>query len=191
MLRFHQGYKMNIDKDRFKKLYENGYNDRQIAEKMGFAIDSISNYRRRIGLPSHRKYCDYGRCMELYEKGFNDVQIASELGIAKTTVGIWRKRNELPTQNTVQISGIEKVVEEIEDIITKLYFEGYSDYKIGQILNIPVNAVNRWRVRNKLPVASITSQDKIAPLGEENSLYCDTEFLEKFFNKKLKKKEYS
>ena len=50
--------KMNIDKDRFKKLYEKGYNDRQIAEEMGFTIDSISNYRRRKGLPSHRKYCD-------------------------------------------------------------------------------------------------------------------------------------
>jgi uncharacterized protein YjcR len=183
--------KMNIDKDRFKKLYENGYNDRQIAEKMGFTIDSISNHRRKLGLPSHRKYCDYSKCMELYQRGYNDVQIACELGLAKNTVGIWRKRNGLPTQNAIQISGIERVIEELEYIIAKLYFEGYSDYKIGQILNIPVSAVNRWRVQNKLPVASITSQDKIAPLGEANSLYCDTEFLEKFLNKKLKKKEYS
>ena len=182
---------MNIDKDRFKKLYEKGYNDRQIAEEMGFTIDSISNYRRRIGLPSYRKYCDNNRCMELYQKGYNDVQIANELGIAKNTVGIWRKRNGLPTQNAIRTSGIEKIILEIEDIIMELYFKGYSDYKIGKILNIPVNAVNTWRVRNKLPVASITSQDKITPLGEEHSLYCDTEFLEKFLNKKLKKREYS
>jgi uncharacterized protein YjcR len=182
---------MYIDKDQFKKLYEKGYSDRQIAEKMGFAIDSISNYRRRVGLPSHRKYCDYSKCMELYLKGYNDVQIASELGISKSTVGIWRKRNGLLTQNAIQVSGIERIIEEIEDIIVNLYFKGYSDYKIGQILNIPVNAINSWRLRNKLPVASITSQDKITPLGEEDSLYCDTEFLEKFCNKKLKKKKYS
>jgi uncharacterized protein YjcR len=182
---------MYIDKDQFKKLYEKGYSDRQIAEKMEFAIDSISNYRRRVGLPSHRKYCDYSKCMDLYLKGYSDVQIASELGISKNTVGIWRKRNGLPTQNAIQMSGIERIVEEKEDTIIKLYFEGYSDYKIGHTLNIPVNAVNKWRFRNKLPVASITSQDKITPLGEEDSLYCDTEFLEKFFNKKLKKKDYS
>ena len=72
-----------------------------------------------------------------------------------------------------------------------MYFEGYSDYKIGKTLNVPVNIVNRWRVKNKLPVASITSQDKTAPLGDRDSLYCDTEFLERFFNKKLKKDEYS
>ncbi len=183
--------KMKIDKDRFKKLYEKGYNDRQIAEKMGFTVDSISNYRRRTGLPSHRKYCDYDKCMELYQRGYNDVQIASELRLAKNTVGIWRKRNGLPTQNAVQISGTDRVIEELEDIIAELYFEGYSDYKIGQNLNIPVHTVNRWRVQNKLPVASITAQDKITPLGEDDSLYCDTEFLEKFLNKKLKKREYS
>lgn len=182
---------MNIDKDRFKKLYENGYNDRQIAEKMGFTTDSISNYRRRMGLAPHRKYCDYGKCMELYQRGYNDVQIASELGIAKETVGVWRKRNGLSTQNAIQASGIDRVIEEMEDAISELYFEGYSDYKIGKILNIPVNTVNRWRVKNKLPVASITSQEKVTPLGEEDSLYCDTEFLERFFNKKLKKREYS
>lgn len=182
---------MKIDKDRFKKLYEKGYNDRQIAEKMGFTIDSVSNYRRRAGLPSHRRYCDHNKCMELYQRGYNDVQIASELGLAKNTVGIWRKRNGLPTQNEIQISGIDRVIEKIEYIIAELYFEGYSDYKIGQILNIPVHTVNRWRVQNKLPVASITAQDKIAPLGEDDSLYCDTEFLEKYLNKKLKKREYS
>lgn len=182
---------MNIDKDRFKKLYENGYNDRQIAEEMGFTTDSVSNYRRRMGLPPHRKFCDYKKCMELYLRGYNDVQIASELGIVKETVGIWRKRNGLPTQNAIQISEIERVIEEIEDVISELYFEGYSDYKIGKILNISVHVVNRWRLKNKLPVASITSQDRVTPLGEEDSLYCDTDFLEKFFNKKLKKKEYS
>jgi uncharacterized protein YjcR len=183
--------KMNIDKDRFKNLYEKGYNDRQIAEKMGFTKDSISNYRRRVGLPSHRKYCDYSKCMDLYQRGYNDVQIASELGLAKNTVGIWRKRNGLPSHNAIQISVIDRVIEELKDTIADLYFKGYSDYKIGKTLNIPVHTVNRWRVQNKLPVSSITSQDKIAPLGEEDSLYCDTEFLEKFFNKKLKKKEYS
>jgi hypothetical protein len=85
----------------------------------------------------------------------------------------------------------DRVIEEKKDSIAELYFEGYSDYKIGQTLNIPVHAVNRWRVQNKLPVASITAQDKIVPLGEEDSLYCDTEFLEKLFNKKLKKGECS
>jgi hypothetical protein len=94
---------MNIDKDRFKRLYDIGYNDRQIAEIMEFTMDSVSNYRRRMGLPSHRKYCDYGKFMELYQKGYNDVQIASELGFAKETVGMWRKRNKLPTQNEIKV----------------------------------------------------------------------------------------
>jgi transposase-like protein len=102
--------------------------------------------------------------MELYQRGYNDVQIASELELAKNTVGRWRKRNGLPTQNAMKISGTDRVIEGIKDNIIELYFKSYSDYKIGQILNIPVKTVNRWRVQNKLPVASITSQDKVAPL---------------------------
>ncbi|MGZ7044421.1 MAG: terminase gpP N-terminus-related DNA-binding protein [Methanobacterium sp.] len=85
-------------------------------------MESISNYRRRIGLPSHRKYCDYSKCMELYQRGYNDVQIASELGLAKNTVGIWRKRNGLPTQNAIQISGTDRVIEEIECLFSYLCF---------------------------------------------------------------------
>jgi len=180
---------MNIDKDWFKRLYDIGYNDRQIAEIMGFATDSVYNYRRRMGLPSHRKYFDYGKFMELYQKGYNDVQIASELGFTKETVGTWRRRNKLPTQKEKRLAKIDRIIEEKEDIITELYFKGYADCKIGQILKIPINIVVRWRVQNKLPVASITVQDKIVPLGEENSLYCDTEFLESFFNKKFKERE--
>ena len=42
-----------------KLLWRQGLNDRQIAERLGLKQANVTYWRRKMGLPSHRRY--YGR----------------------------------------------------------------------------------------------------------------------------------
>lgn len=182
-----------VDPEDVKKLYEKGYNDSQIARELGFGKITILNCRRKLGLPAISdggRPCDDTKYWDLYQKGYNDHQIAQKVGLTQEGIFLWRKRNGLPPQN-LRTSKVDGVIKEMGENITKLYSQGYSDLRISRELSIPAYAVEKWRERNKLPEVLIGSKEvdyAVTPLRDEESLYCDTEFLEKFLNKKLERK---
>lgn len=183
-----------VDPGDVKKLYEKGYSDYRIARELEFGKITLLNCRRKLGLQAINgvgRPHDDTKYWDLYQRGYNDLQIAQKVGLMQGGIFLWRKRNGLPPQN-VRASKVDKIAEEMSDSITELYSQGYSDLRISLELNIPVYAVERWRVRDELPEALIDSKEvdyTVAPLGDEESLYCDTGFLENFLNKKLERKD--
>jgi len=186
--------KVSIDTETFMQLYAGGLNDVQIAQKMDVKVSCICKFRHKLGLPSvtgkGRKPKPYDLRMELYNKGYTDSQIALEIGVPESTILSWRKQRGLTVQNIVKTSKYDGILDEFSDRISELYLKSYSDYAISKFLNIPQTAVERWRYRNKLPCALIGGVlEDVAPLEGEESLYCDTDFLEKFMGKKLNRKK--
>jgi len=88
-----------IDFDAIEKGYNAGYNDTEIAEKVGVSSGTVCNWRHRNGKPAHNTRgtkLDEHLLMSLYQQGKNDRTIAKESGYNPTTIGLWRKKNGLP-----------------------------------------------------------------------------------------------
>ena len=85
---------------RIRELYDQGWYDKKIAEKLGISKNRVIHYRKRNKLPANREPAktryDWEKGMELYRKGLNDVEIGIELGCSNQTVWNWRQRMELP-----------------------------------------------------------------------------------------------
>jgi hypothetical protein len=184
--------RINMDADTFMQLYSNGLTDTEIAQRMDLRVSRICKFRHKLGLPSvtgkGRKAKHDNLRMELYRRGFNDSQIAQKIGVPVSTILSWRKQRGLTVHNVIKASKYDGILEEFGDQIAELYLNGYPDYAMSKALDIPQAAIERWRYRNKLPCASIGSHEDSAPLKGEDSLYCDTDFLEKFVGKKLNRK---
>lgn len=184
--------RIDIDAETFMELYSSGFNDTEIAQKMDFKVSRICKFRHKLGLPSvtgkGRKAKQDDLRMELYERGFNDSQIAKKIGVPVSTILSWRKQRGLTVQNVIKTSKYDGLLDEFGDRIAELYLDGYPDNAMAKALNIPQAAIERWRYRNKLPCASIGAYEDSTPLKGEDSLYCDTDFLEKIVGKKLNRK---
>ena len=85
---------------RIRELYDQGWYDKKIAEKLGISKNRVIHYRKRNKLPANKEPAktryDWEKGMELYRKGLNDVEIGMELGCSNQTVWNWRQRMELP-----------------------------------------------------------------------------------------------
>ena len=85
---------------RIRELYDQGWYDKKIAEKLGISKNRVICYRKRNKLPANKEPAktryDWQKGMELYRKGLNDVEIAKELNCSNQTVWNWRQRMELP-----------------------------------------------------------------------------------------------
>lgn len=182
----------NIDAETFMQLYLSGLNDAEIAQKLNLKVSRVCKFRHKLGLPSvtgkGRKAKLDNLRMELYRRGFNDSQIAQRIGVPVSTILSWRKQRGLTVQNVIKTSKYDGILDEFGDHIAELYLNGYPDQAMAKALNIPQAAIERWRYRNKLPCASIGAHEDSTPLKSEDSLYCDTDFLEKFVGKKLNRK---
>lgn len=85
-------------------LYDEGMNDREIADELGKSPCSIRNWRLREGLRSNteRKRTVGAavqerrrQMMELWKKGLNDRQIADAMLLSPKTVRLWRREQGL------------------------------------------------------------------------------------------------
>src|SRR6056297_244566 len=89
----------HIEFDAIEKGYNAGYNDREIAEKVGVSDSTVGNWRHRNGKPAHNtrgRKINGELVMSLYRQGKNDRTIANESGYNPSTIGLWRKKNGLP-----------------------------------------------------------------------------------------------
>ena len=86
--------------ERRRELYEQGLSDYKIAEQMGCAASTISEWRKKNGLPASgikRKAEVLEDRMRLYEQGMSDGQIAKALGLTRVAVMNWRRKSGLPS----------------------------------------------------------------------------------------------
>ena len=77
-------------------LHEQGFNDREIGEKLGVTSQAVGYRRKRLGLKPIRKH-KIGRLftdqqlIELHEQGFNDREVSEKLGVSGNAVCRRRK----------------------------------------------------------------------------------------------------
>lgn len=80
--------------------YDKGKTDREIAEALGCAKDTVRLWRKRKELPpngmSPKRRIDYGKVRALYMEGLSDRKIAAELGCSSGRILDWRWAEGLP-----------------------------------------------------------------------------------------------
>lgn len=98
-----------LEKD-FIKLYNEGLNDKEIAEKLKAKYHQIRYLRLRNNLMSNNfkiQQDKYKRVQELYMLDYSDYQIAKEVKLSQGTICKWREKNSLPPNNK-QVGGRKK-----------------------------------------------------------------------------------
>lgn len=98
------------DPETVRKLWEQGLNDAQIAEKIGCTKSPVCRIRKEQGLDSKFRPAAFPEkeAMRLWELGLYDTQIARELGIASNTVNCWRHRKGLKSNYNPHNQGGQK-----------------------------------------------------------------------------------
>jgi transcriptional regulator len=81
--------------ERRMEMYKQGLTDREIADQVGMAQESVSYWRRRNGLPRNAARWDSQR-MSLYNQGMTDREIGRQTGQRATTICNWRAARKLP-----------------------------------------------------------------------------------------------
>ena len=96
------GRRRRFTDQQLKELHEQGFNDREIGDKLGADVVTVNVHRSRLGLKpirkhgvdaSHRRrlFTDQ-QLIDLHEQGFNDREKSEKLGASKSTVGRHRIR---------------------------------------------------------------------------------------------------
>lgn len=110
---------IRIQEDAFRKLYDEGKNDREIAEALGVNKSSVTAARNRLKLPpnimpakgseAEKRIVERGeRIKELYNQGKSDKEIAAILECSKSTVHYERQRLGLPRSGPYKRGGEKK-----------------------------------------------------------------------------------
>lgn len=190
--------KQKLNMDRLTKLHESGFDDASIAVKLNVPLASVRYYRNKLGLLPNRseaKIVDIDEFHRLYKEGANDAILAKTLGLSPWSIRKLRLKYGYETQTAKRIDYAR---------IRKLYDLGYTDLSIAKELGICSVTVGKWRKVNKLPIINIQykhmiearninnikfkeeeSQNAISVAIDSESLYSDTNFLEKLMGRKI------
>ena len=114
--------------ERLEELYNEGLNDKEIAEKTGVSKIAVCRWRHRNKLP-HNRYANkpksnrtrthkkgdayienpkYAIVRELYNEGLNDKEIAAKVGMHQKSIFRWRKDNKLLSNTPFGKKEVEK-----------------------------------------------------------------------------------
>ena len=135
------------------RLWEEGLFVRDIAARMGIAIDTVRRRRRRLCLPERprgRSPAAAERDRELarlWEEGVPKAEIASRLGICMSFASARRKALGLPMRR----GGSPPVPEERDRELARLWKEGLPVAEIAARLGISGPSVSRRRTDLGLP----------------------------------------
>jgi len=113
-------------------------------------------------------------------------------GVCRQTIYKYAKKHGIKLSETIVLSDPIDL-----NALRDLNEQGFSDAEISKILCCSSTTVTKWRCRLGLPSAKtkqfnmrlrnrkIVAEDQQPEVRSEESLYCDTEFLENYFGKKL------
>lgn len=87
-----------FDRSSWPDLYDQGLNDREIANIFGCHTSTVRDWRVENGLAAQNSYTNHDTSgwIELYDQGLSDGQIGKQVGAIPASVRAWRKRNKLP-----------------------------------------------------------------------------------------------
>ena len=134
------------EKTIFRKLYNEGLNDKQIALQTKRCIKCVFFWRKKNGLVPHFNMLNDAQRRKLYAEGLSDKEIAQKLEVSRNAICQWRKVRKLPNNYLRKPFSKEE-----NECRRKLYDEGFSDYAIGQKLGVLHSTIYDWRKRNRLP----------------------------------------
>ena len=77
------------------ELYNQGKNDRQIADIIGVGDTAIYKWRKQHGLKANYTPTASDNRVELYNQGYTDQEIAKAVGKNPQAIKEWRKANKL------------------------------------------------------------------------------------------------
>lgn len=185
-----------INVDELKQLFSEGLSDAEIGKVFGVCDRTIANRRRGLGLykqkqmprQDRRNDIDIDELKQLYHSGMSDVMIGKVINISQSAV--FRIRHHL---------GLAPNRGRRHWEMRELYELGLSDGRVAEILKVRRHSVTTWRQSHELPAndsedASIDGleveflkyQGKKSIQKDSESLFYDTEFLEKYLGKNLK-----
>ncbi len=186
--------KINVDE--LKQLFSEGLSDAEIGKVFGVCDRTISNRRRSLGLykqkrmprQNKRKDIDIDEFKQLYHSGMSDSMIGKVINISQSAV--FRIRHHL---------GLAPNRGRRHWEMRELYDLKLSDGRVAEILKVRRHSVTTWRQSHELPandsedasmdgleVEFLKSQGKKSIPKDSESLFDDTEFLEKYLGKNIK-----
>ena len=192
----HTLQKINVDE--LKQLFAEGLSDAEIGKVFGVCDRTISNRRRCLGLykqkqmprQNRQKDIDIDELKQLYHSGMSDAMIGKVINISQSAV--FRIRHHL---------GLAPNRGKRHWEMRELYDLGLSDGRVAEILKVRKHSVTKWRQSHELPAndsedasldgldAELSKPERKEPIQKDSeSLFCDTEFLEKYFWKYIKGK---
>ncbi len=186
--------KINVDE--LKQLFSEGLSDAEIGKVFGVCDRTISNRRRCLGLYKQKqmprqdrlKDIDIDELKQLYHSGMSDAMIGKVINISQSAV--FRIRHHL---------GLAPNRGRRHWEMRELYDLKLSDGRVAEILKVRRHSVTTWRQSHELPandsedasmdgleVEFLKSQGKKSIPKDSESLFDDTEFLEKYLGKNIK-----
>lgn len=123
----------------------------------------------------------------LHSHGLNDTQMAEICNCKESWIRMLRRRLYLPKNDYFVFS------KEENECMQEMYDLGWTDEKIVKRMhkegfNISMKSIQYWRKTKRYAYAN-RHPPEYEKIISEDSLFCDTKFLEKFFGKTLDKKE--
>ncbi len=95
--------KMDAHEAEARRLYDAGWNDEEIAAKLGVSRTGVQNWRKRNGLAArvhkNRLSFDPAEALLHYESGESDAEIGKAMGVTAYSIWKWRKRKGLPPKH--------------------------------------------------------------------------------------------
>lgn len=127
-----------INKEQVRELYRMGLNDREIADELGCAHETVRRWRQNEGLPHNYKHGakPQERILSLYEAGKTDKEICCELGLSVGYLCKWRWRRGLSPNPPPE----KKLREER----IRMLQEGHSVREIAEREGVSQDAIYKW-----------------------------------------------
>lgn len=132
---------------------------------------------------------DIEKLVALIEQGKNPTELGLQFGVSRSTIYNIAKRNGIKLGYPIDPIDL--------NTLRELNEQGLSDTEIARILGCSGSNASVWRCRLGLPSVKskkfnmrlrrreIVADDHQPEVKSEESLFCDTEFLESYFGKKL------
>ncbi|MDD9731591.1 helix-turn-helix domain-containing protein [Mameliella sp. AT18] len=161
-----------VNRDRLRVLHARGLSDREIADTLGVAVNTVWRHRRAMKLdantPSNRLSPeDVDLIRKRAGEGFTAASVAGELGVTKPAVASAARREGI----TFGAGRREEIRCRAEAIAAKTR-SGCTQSEIAEALGIPVTTVRKWQVRlrkrgalpalDAAPVAAVPDVPRVA-----------------------------
>lgn len=135
-----------MDRAVFRRLYDEGLNDRQIAERCGVSAQTVGNHRRSLGLSAN--FAQFRWSQETLDhlrmragSGWAAAEIAEELGVAQGAVRHAAARHRISIR-----ASRAGVLSPVDEMVIEMMQAGWTQKDIASELGVWPSAVNK-RVR--------------------------------------------